>query len=215
MDPICLVVGCAEVGKSSIISSVCGRSAPEIGAAGLKWGIDTKYYTARVQVVEHQVPHESATVEAACSRSDELAWARPEALIMVIDSSDVSSFTALRNWALRQAREGKPPGSSSDGDDDDEEEEEEEGAEEKEQDDSDVSGTSLLSAEVKLLLATKADVWMASGGVRQRPPWLSEAMDWCSETGIEYIEVCPKNPELDADLELEGDQQVCQCWQQM
>ena len=71
------------------------------------------------------------------------------------------------------------------------------------------------SAEVKLLIASKADQLMQQprvpGGTLARPPWLIEAIDWCSEAGYEYIEVCPGAagtvPGLDAALELDGDPQ--------
>ena len=78
-SPVCLVAGCNVAGKSSIISAICGRSA----GAKQDWTIDTKYYSARVTVVEHAVPHsaqvgnpEAAPPSAVAGAAMQLgAWA--------------------------------------------------------------------------------------------------------------------------------------------
>ena len=46
------------------------------------------------------------------------------------------------------------------------------------------------SAEIKLFLANKQDQLKQRSATYQRPPWLLECMEWCSQHMFEYIEVC-------------------------
>lgn len=61
-------------------------------------------------------------------------------------------------------------------------------------------------AEIRIALANKADTLLKSTtSSAERPAWLDQAIDWCAENLIEYIEISCTSPELDAKLELDGD----------
>jgi len=71
------------------------------------------------------------------------------------------------------------------------------------------------TAGVRLVVATHADLLPvqepgsahATGTGRQsvRPAWLTAALEWCSEHCWEYIEVCCTDPEVDSQLQLDGE----------
>ena len=67
-------------------------------------------------------------------------------------------------------------------------------------------------AGVRLVVATNADRLDSSpvaGGMLEpkRPAWLNDAIDWCAENSLEYIECSTTNPATDAKLVLDGDKQ--------
>jgi hypothetical protein len=169
--PVVVVAGSAGVGKSKIARCLVHGSGPATHAASRGsqhqehqlWEIDTKYYTAQVVVSEH-----------AMHRGPLAGPSHPEALVMVVDCGEASSFEAARQWAEQQP-------------------------------------DLMEMAEIKLLLANKADLLPPEvesiGSSPRQPGWLQGAMDWCAESGIEYVEVCASDPSLDAGLELNGDQQ--------
>lgn len=63
------------------------------------------------------------------------------------------------------------------------------------------------SIEVKLVVANKADMQQQASGSRSRPAWLDDAMSWCYDGGYEYIEAAAEHPKVDAQLQLDGEQQ--------
>ncbi|CAM6118275.1 unnamed protein product [Calypogeia fissa] len=100
--PSVLVVGSPAVGKRSLVSRLIARGrsvkvTSETGAIGHGWTIDTKYYTANVTMWMARLGH--PTLEDIASINSE--FGRCEALVMVFDLSNPTSFEELQEWATK------------------------------------------------------------------------------------------------------------------
>ncbi|GAX85876.1 hypothetical protein CEUSTIGMA_g13292.t1 [Chlamydomonas eustigma] len=158
MEPVILLAGASSVGKRALVNSLLtGQLRSPLSARESFWSINTKYYTVRVRLKEHDIR--------------DVAAVQPEALILVIDCHRPASFEEVRTWAERFGM--------------------------------------LESAEIKLLIANKADLLLKHASAREpeRSAWLNKAMEWCASTGLEYIETCATDPSVDAALVLDGDPQ--------
>lgn len=188
--PVCMFVGSPRSGKTTIIDSIIGGGQSAISCNERRWNIDTKYYSAQALLREHCLGHGDGSPYMG---------GRPEAVVLVVDSMDAGSFAAARSWVETPASSSPRASSEVKG------VEREEGP-----------FSYMMDAEVKLLVATKVDLYHCQETIekksleQQQQGWLSlraQTMDWCVESGFEYIEVCPTVPELDAGLRLDGDVQ--------
>lgn len=74
------------------------------------------------------------------------------------------------------------------------------------------------SPAIRLVVATHVDLLLSADQGQQsgkqldpmRPKWLDEAIDWACSNCFEYIETSPQYADLDARLQLDGDQQGIQ-----
>ncbi|XP_024545187.1 uncharacterized protein LOC9644396 [Selaginella moellendorffii] len=213
--PSILCVGAAGVGKTTIANrlrrdrEVIDASSGAITCYG--WKIDTKYYTANVGIWTARLEQEQT--DEVVKRLESLSG-QCEALVMVFDLSNDSSFDRLKNWASRAdltafeillcvgnkadrlpqhyghveyRRRLQRLGESSS---DPHPEFLEFGIQRNE-------GSSLLDDE-EVELAGPA------------PPVDEKKhsrIEWCIENGIEYIEACALNVAFDDCLSLDGDLQ--------
>jgi alpha- and gamma-adaptin-binding protein p34 len=88
MNPSIWVVGQQQVGKHHIAQSVAGVSGDKAGSYA--WKIDTKYYTAEVNLHAFRFSQQP------------LDGQPPEAVVIIIDASDQHSFDAARTWTSRE-----------------------------------------------------------------------------------------------------------------
>ncbi|KAK4758764.1 hypothetical protein SAY87_020065 [Trapa incisa] len=97
--PGIFVIGSPNVGKRTILSRLLSvdfndESDCSLDVSVHRWNINTKYYTADVSVWMGHL-HEGLDIDSLP------IFDRLEALVMVFDLSDISSFTALQNWVSR------------------------------------------------------------------------------------------------------------------
>lgn len=203
--PQILIVGAHNSGKHSLLSSITHTHAKHAGqqqppAAPLPWLISTKYYTASVEIscLTVHAPAAGGPPDShePCSGAGVLA----EAVILLLDTSREDSFCAVQAWA---------------------------------------EAHDLGSVDVQLVVGNKADLLLprpaaapaaagvvpaggrpaeAAGSMQHsetdgceplRPAWLNAAIDWCSSSCMEYIEVCCTDVHVDEQLRLDSDPQVC------
>lgn len=94
--PAIFVVGSPNVGKRTLLSRLLGVDfedasdpSPELLVHG--WTINTKYYTADVAIWTAHLSDELSIASLP-------AYDRVVSLVMVFDTSDLSSFAALKKW---------------------------------------------------------------------------------------------------------------------
>ncbi|KAI4314670.1 hypothetical protein L6164_027558 [Bauhinia variegata] len=202
--PGILVMGSSNVGKRTLLSRLLSidfgddsDSVSEVVVHG--WTIDTKYYTADVSVWMAHL-REDLSVE------DLPMFHQSDALVMVFDMDDLSSLTAIQDWASRsdiqkfeillcignkvdlipghpvhaeyRRRLQKDENSSFDP-----------YSEITEYGISDSEGISLLGDEDP------------SCEIRR------SCMEWCLEHNIEFIQACASNADFDKCLSVDGDSQ--------
>ncbi|KAH6772866.1 GTP binding protein [Perilla frutescens var. hirtella] len=97
--PAIVVVGSPNVGKRTLLSRLlnvdfedASDTLPELSVHG--WTINTKYYTADVAVWAAHLSEELSAASFPCLD-------RVVALVMVFDTSDLSSLVVLKEWVSR------------------------------------------------------------------------------------------------------------------
>ncbi|KAL8543171.1 hypothetical protein ACS0TY_003902 [Phlomoides rotata] len=201
--PAIFVVGSPNVGKRTLLSRLLGVDfedasdpSPELLVHG--WTINTKYYTADVAVWTAHL-------------SDELYIAnlpvvdRVVSLVMVFDTSDLSSFAALKKWVssidiqkfdillclgnkvdllpghpahIEYKRRLLKKGESS-------------------VNPLDFSEYGISETEGSSLLGNEESSW----------EFRKSHIEWCLEHNIEYVEACASNIDFDKCLSVDGDSQ--------
>lgn len=86
--PCILVVGCADVGKKTLISRITGTSDQQVP---ILWTIDTKYYTAQAKFVSRECSSDNSQLSRDC-----------ESLILVFDAEREETFRAAKQWLADQ-----------------------------------------------------------------------------------------------------------------
>ena len=88
--PCVLVVGCAAVGKKTLISRITGSRSDQ----QVLWTIDTKYYTAQAQILSVNIPpnnnHDSSAQDC-------------ESLILIFDAQREETFRQAKEWLIQQS----------------------------------------------------------------------------------------------------------------
>lgn len=88
-SPVITVAGTPGVGKKSIAARLLGLAEGHATTFPCTWRLDTKYYTADVQIKV-----ESLSAEEPCSSQ----VANSEALLLVFDVTDEQSLHSVRRW---------------------------------------------------------------------------------------------------------------------
>ena len=86
--PCILVVGCADVGKKTLILRITGSSDQQVP---ILWTIDTKYYIAQAKFVSRECSSDNSQLSRDC-----------ESLILVFDAEREETFRAAKQWLADQ-----------------------------------------------------------------------------------------------------------------
>lgn len=151
------VVGVEGVGRKTLIQRIISADCKETREGPYPWTIETRYYVANTTIHSYS---------PAFLDLEEGTTPLCEALVLVFDMSDATSFEIVKDWCGRLDLEG---------------------------------------VEIKLAIANKVDLHFTKQQL-QRPAWIDQAMEWCAENCIEYIETSAFNKVLDGMLQLDGDQ---------
>lgn len=87
--PVITIAGVAAVGKKTIAARLLGLAEGHEITFPCPWTLDTKYYTANVQIRAVSVSH-----DVPCSAQ----LAGSEALLLVFDVTDEQSVQSLQRW---------------------------------------------------------------------------------------------------------------------
>jgi hypothetical protein len=216
--PLIAVLGARQAGKRALIATLLeeeegissGRDAGTGAPArppSRPWTIDTKYYTAAVQVVSvrlgHDGGHEAAVAEeAAAGDDDDAAGADPgttspaalaaaaEAVVLVFDAGDEASFQ-VRAWDVcctdgRLFSPSPPSLSHTSPFHTPHHQSARAWAE--------AAGPALDAVAVRLAVAAKADAAGVGriGGIR--PAWHGPAGEWAAATAFEWVDAAAGAP---------------------
>ena len=88
--PTLTIAGAAGVGKKSIAARLLGLAHDQEINLPCTWHLDTKYYTADVQIEVHTVSHDEP-----CSSTQ---VADSEALLLVFDATSEDSMLTVEKW---------------------------------------------------------------------------------------------------------------------
>ncbi|XP_010266255.1 PREDICTED: uncharacterized protein LOC104603803 [Nelumbo nucifera] len=202
--PGIFVIGSSNVGKRTLLSRLLSvdfedafGSSSELFFHG--WTIDTKYYTADVSVWMAHLDEEFSV--GMWPISNQLA-----ALVMVFDTSDLASFTALQHWVSRNDiqkfdillcignKVDLLPGHFA-------HTEYRRHLQKRGESFSDPHAECLdygiLETEGSSLLGDEEPSWE----IRR------SCLEWCCQYNIEYIEACASNADFDRCLSVNGDSQ--------
>ncbi|XP_068653732.1 uncharacterized protein [Aristolochia californica] len=202
--PGVLVIGSCNVGKRTLLSrlvatdmSDASDSSSEVLCQG--WTIDTKYYTADLAI--WMVHLDEGFSLGSLRVMEQLA-----ALVMVFDTSDLSSFTAIQDWVSRTdierfeillcignkadllpghfahlayRRKLQKRGESSSNPY------------------PEYLDYGILESEGSILLGDEEPSW----------DFRTSCLEWCSQNNIEFVEACASNPDFDKCLSVDGDSQ--------
>ncbi|PKA52118.1 Ras-related protein RABD2a [Apostasia shenzhenica] len=202
--PGVLLIGCPNVGKRTLLSRLLSIDFPDIPNISSEilcqgWTLETKYYSVDLSIW-------SAHLDEEFSLGNVLASKQLEALVMVFDINDESSFLALKKWVAGVDignieillcvgnKVDLVPGHFAH-------------AEYRRQLQKHGESVSDPHPEFWDYGINETESFSLLGKEDASVEIKKSCMEWCIEHNIEFIEACASNADFDKCLSVEGDSQ--------